>query len=86
MGILAWILLGLIAGVVAKAIIPSAPGGLIGDIIVGIVGALIGGYVYSLFGHTGITGFNLWSIVCAIVGALILLAIIRLLNQRPISS
>ena len=80
MGILAWIVLGLIAGVIAKAIVPSGPGGLLGDIIVGIVGAFIGGYVYSLFGHAGITGFNLWSIVCAIVGALILLTIIRLLT------
>ena len=79
MGILAWIILGLIAGAIAKAIVPSGPGGLIGDIIVGIVGAFIGGYVYSLAGHAGITGFNLWSIICAIVGSVILLAIIRLL-------
>ena len=80
MGILAWIVLGLIAGMIAKAIVPSGPGGLLGDIIVGIVGAFIGGYVYTFFGHAGITGFNLWSILCAIVGALILLTIIRLLT------
>lgn len=85
MGWLAWIILGLIAGAIARAIVPSGPGGCIGDIIVGVVGAFIGGFIYSLFGHTGITGFNLWSIICAIIGSIVLLLIVRLLSgaTRP---
>jgi len=85
MGWLAWIVLGLIAGAIARAIVPAGPGGCIGDIIVGVVGALIGGFLYSLFGHVGITGFNLWSIICAIIGSIVLLLIVRALSgtTRP---
>jgi uncharacterized membrane protein YeaQ/YmgE (transglycosylase-associated protein family) len=81
MGLLAWLVLGLIAGAIAKSIVPGGPGGLIGDIIVGIVGAFIGGFVYNFFGHAGVTGFNLWSIVCAIVGSILLLMIVRALSM-----
>ena len=60
MGILAWIIFGLIVGLVARWIVPGeGPGGIIGDIIVGIIGALVGGWLYGFFGHTGVTGFNL---------------------------
>jgi uncharacterized membrane protein YeaQ/YmgE (transglycosylase-associated protein family) len=78
MGILAWIIFGLIVGAVAKMLVPGeGPGGIIGDIVVGIVGAVIGGFVYGLFGHSGVTGFNIGSAICAIIGAVILLALIR---------
>jgi len=78
MSILAWIVFGLIVGAVAKFLVPGeGPGGVLGDIIVGIVGALIGGFVYGFFGHAGVTGFNLGSAICAIIGAVILLALIR---------
>ena len=80
MGILLWILFGLIAGAVARWLLPAGPGGVLGDIVVGVLGALIGGFIYNLFGHVGVTGFNLWSFGCAIVGAIILLAIIRMLG------
>lgn len=81
-GILLWILFGLIAGAIARWIVPAGPGGIIVDIIVGILGAVIGGFVYGLFGHTGVTGFNLWSFGCAIIGAIILLGFIRLFTGR----
>jgi len=82
-GFLTWIVLGLIAGVVAKYMVPGeGPGGIIGDIIVGIIGAFVGGFVYGMFGHAGVTGFNLGSILCAIVGAVILLAIVRAVTGR----
>ncbi len=56
----AWIVFGLIVGLVARWVVPGeAPGGIIADIIVGVVGALVGGWIYSLFGHAGVTGFNL---------------------------
>ncbi len=84
MGIVAWIIFGLLAGLVARWLVPGeGPGGVIGDIIVGIIGAILGGWIYRFFGHTGVTGFNLPSIVCAIVGAVVLLFIIRAIRGRP---
>ena len=81
MGLLAWIIVGLIAGFLAKWAVPGeGPGGIIGDLIVGVVGAFLGGWIYGLFGHAGITGFNLGSIVCAIIGAVVLLWIVRMIR------
>ena len=78
MGILTWIIVGLIAGALGKLIMPGDdPGGIIVTIIIGIVGAFVGGFVFSLFGGAGVTGFNLGSILVATVGAIILLAIYR---------
>jgi len=83
MSILLWIIFGVIVGAIARYLVPGeGPGGIIGDIIVGIIGALIGGFVYRLFGHAGITGFNLWSFICAIIGAIVLLLIIRAISGR----
>lgn len=84
MGIIAWIVLGLIAGFIARWIVPGeGPGGVLGDIVVGILGAIIGGWIYGLFSHVGITGFNVPSIVCAIIGAVVLLFLIRAVRGRP---
>lgn len=78
MSIIAWILVGLIAGAIAKMIMPGRdPGGCVITTIIGIVGAVIGGFVVTLFGGSPATGFNLWSILVAVVGAIILLAIYR---------
>ena len=78
MGILAWILLGLIAGAIAKWIMPGPdPGGWIVTILIGIVGAVIGGFVGSALGFGGVDGFNIGSILIAILGALILLFLYR---------
>ncbi len=83
MGILAWIVVGLIAGWLAKMVVPGeGPGGILGDLIVGIVGALIGGWVFNAFGHMGTTGINVWSILVAFVGAVILLLIVRAFTGR----
>jgi len=79
MGIIAWILVGLIAGALGKLIMPGDdPGGIIVTILLGIVGAFVGGFVVNLFGGAGVTGFNVWSILVATLGAIILLAIYRL--------
>ncbi|HVA33758.1 MAG TPA: GlsB/YeaQ/YmgE family stress response membrane protein [Candidatus Baltobacteraceae bacterium] len=84
MSIIAWIVFGLIVGLVARWIVPgAAPGGLITDIIVGILGALVGGWLYGLFGHVGVTGFNFGSMIAALVGAIVLLWIIRAVRGRP---
>jgi len=83
MGILAWIVVGLIAGLLAKLVIPGDdPGGIIITLLIGIAGAFVGGFVFSIFGGTGMTGFNLWSILVATVGAIILLLIYRLIAGR----
>jgi uncharacterized membrane protein YeaQ/YmgE (transglycosylase-associated protein family) len=81
MGILAWLLLGLIAGWVAHRLV-GGPGGLVTDIVVGILGALIGGFLANLLGASGITGFNLYSVLVAIVGAVVLLLIVRVFRGR----
>jgi uncharacterized membrane protein YeaQ/YmgE (transglycosylase-associated protein family) len=83
MGIIAWIVVGLIAGVLAKLIMPGDdPGGIIITILIGIVGAFVGGFVVQLLGGTGLTGFSIWSILVATLGAIILLAIYRLVATR----
>jgi uncharacterized membrane protein YeaQ/YmgE (transglycosylase-associated protein family) len=83
MGLLGWLIVGLIAGVLAKWAVPGeGPGGIIGDIIIGIVGAFIGGWVFNFFGHAGVTGINVGSIVVAFIGAVILLYIMRAFSGR----
>lgn len=83
MGILSWIVFGLIAGGLAKLIMPGKdPGGCLVTILIGIVGAVIGGYIGTLLGYGGITGFNLWSMLLAVVGAVILLLIYRMVVKR----
>jgi uncharacterized membrane protein YeaQ/YmgE (transglycosylase-associated protein family) len=81
-GILWLLLFGLIVGVIAKWIVPgTAPGGIIGDIILGLVGAFIGGYIYNLFGHSAPgMAFSLPSILCGVIGAVVLLWLVRLLT------
>ena len=84
MGILAWIVLGIIAGAIAKAIMPGRdPGGLIVTMLIGIVGAVIGGFLCNMvFGITGVSGVDVRSILIAVVGALVLLWIYRVATRR----
>lgn len=78
MGILSWILLGLIVGALAKWIMPGPdPGGTIITILLGIAGAFVGGYIATLLGMGTVDGFNLGSLVIAIVGAMLLLWVYR---------
>jgi uncharacterized membrane protein YeaQ/YmgE (transglycosylase-associated protein family) len=79
MGILSWIVVGLIAGLLAKLILPGDnPGGLIVTTVIGMVGAVVGGFVIGILGGAGATGFNVWSILVATLGAVILLFVYRL--------
>jgi uncharacterized membrane protein YeaQ/YmgE (transglycosylase-associated protein family) len=84
MGILAWIVVGLITGILAKIAMPGPdPGGVILTIVIGIVGALIGGFVLNnLLGGPDVTGFNLTSVLVATFGSIILLAVYRLITRR----
>lgn len=85
MGILAWILVGLIAGFLAKFIMPGPdPGGIIVTILIGIVGAFVGGFLTSNLLGIGVTGFNISTILVATLGAIILLAVYRTLTRRAV--
>lgn len=83
MGLISWIVVGLIAGLLAKWIMPGeGPGGLLITLVLGMAGASLGGFVVSLLGGTGATGFNIWSIIVATFGAIILLFLYGLLARR----
>jgi uncharacterized membrane protein YeaQ/YmgE (transglycosylase-associated protein family) len=85
MGIVAFIVVGLIAGLLAKLLLPGDdPGGLIVTTLIGIAGAFVGGLVVNLLGGAGVTGINIWSILVATLGAVILLAIYRLFAGRAV--
>jgi uncharacterized membrane protein YeaQ/YmgE (transglycosylase-associated protein family) len=73
MSVLGWILLGLIAGFVGSKIVNREGQGFLLDIVLGIVGAVIGGFLFTAMGATGVTGFNLWSMFVAVVGAVVVL-------------
>jgi uncharacterized membrane protein YeaQ/YmgE (transglycosylase-associated protein family) len=73
MGIIAWIVLGLIAGFIASKIVNHSGSGVIMDIVLGVIGAIAGGLVFSFFGAVGVTGFNLYSLLVAVVGAVLVL-------------
>jgi uncharacterized membrane protein YeaQ/YmgE (transglycosylase-associated protein family) len=78
MGIIAWIVLGLIAGFIGN----HTGSGILMDIVLGIVGALVGGFLFSLFGAVGVTGFNIYSMLVAVVGAVVVLWLYHMLIGR----
>ena len=82
MSFIAWIVLGLIAGFIASKIVNKSGEGMILDIILGIVGAVIGGYLFQTFGMAGVTGVNLYSVLVAVVGAIVCLVIYHALFRR----
>ena len=82
MSIIAWIVLGLIAGFIASKIVNKQGEGLILDIVLGIVGGIVGGFIFTRLGATGITGFNLWSMLVAIIGAIIVLVLYHAIFGR----
>jgi uncharacterized membrane protein YeaQ/YmgE (transglycosylase-associated protein family) len=78
-----WIILGLVAGILAKFIMPGRdPGGFIVTILLGIVGALVGGFISTRIGFGDVTGFNLPSIIIAVLGSMLLLFIYRMIKRR----
>jgi uncharacterized membrane protein YeaQ/YmgE (transglycosylase-associated protein family) len=82
MGILSWIVLGLIAGFIASKIVNKTGEGLILDIVLGIVGAIVGGFIFNFFGHAGVTGFNIPSMIVAVIGAIVVLLLYRMAARR----
>ena len=82
MGIISWIILGLIAGFIGSKIVNKTGQGLFLDIALGVVGALVGGYLVSLTGNEGVTGLNLWSLLVAVIGAVVVLVVYRMVVAR----
>jgi uncharacterized membrane protein YeaQ/YmgE (transglycosylase-associated protein family) len=82
MSIIAWIVLGLVAGFIASKIVNRRGEGLLLNMALGIIGALVGGFLFSAIGQTGITGFNIYSIFVAIIGAVVVLLIHQTLTGR----
>ncbi len=82
MGIIAWLIVGALAGWIAGMLTKDGGKGFIGNIIVGIIGAFIGGFIMNFMGFDGITGFNLWSILVAILGACILLFLLNAFTKK----
>jgi uncharacterized membrane protein YeaQ/YmgE (transglycosylase-associated protein family) len=80
--IIGWILLGLIAGFIASKVVNKTGEGLILDIVLGIVGAIVGGFLFAQFGAAGVTGFNIYSMVVAVIGAIVVLLIYHAIAGR----
>jgi len=81
MSILAWIILGLIAGFIGSKLVNKRGEGLIVDILLGIVGAVVGGWLFRNFGAHGVTGLNLYSLLVAVVGAVVVLLVYHALRR-----
>ena len=82
MSIIAWLVLGLIAGFIASKIVNKSGEGILLDIVLGIVGAIVGGFLFSLVGAAPVTGFNIYSMVVAVIGAIVVLVIYHAIVGR----
>ena len=82
MGVISWIILGLIAGWIASKFVYKSGSGMVMDVALGVVGAIVGGIIASFFGMSGITGLNIWSIIVAVIGAVVVLWIYHAVVAR----
>jgi uncharacterized membrane protein YeaQ/YmgE (transglycosylase-associated protein family) len=82
MSIIGWLVLGLIAGFIASKIVNKTDEGVVLDIVLGIVGAVVGGWLFATFGGAGVTGFNLYSMFVAVIGAVIVLVLYHAVIPR----
>jgi len=86
MSIIAWIVLGLIAGFIASKLVNRQGEGIMLDVVLGIAGAFVGGFLFSLFGAAGVTGFNLYSVFVALVGSVAVLVVYHMLIQKRVTA
>jgi uncharacterized membrane protein YeaQ/YmgE (transglycosylase-associated protein family) len=82
MGIVAWLVVGLVAGWIGSMIVNRRGEGLVLDIVLGVIGAIVGGFLFNMFGHAGVTGINLYSIMVAVIGSVVVLAIYHAFVRR----
>jgi uncharacterized membrane protein YeaQ/YmgE (transglycosylase-associated protein family) len=81
MSIFAWIILGLVAGFIGSKIVNKRGEGLVLDLVLGIVGAIAGGWLFSMFGASGVTGLNLYSLLVSVVGAIVVLVVYHAIRR-----
>lgn len=82
MSIIGWLILGLIAGFIASKLVNKSGEGLVLDIVLGVVGAVVGGFLFSFFGASPVTGLNIYSMIVAVVGAVLVLVIYHAVTGR----
>ncbi len=82
MSILGWIILGLISGFIASKLVNKSGEGILLDIVLGIVGAAVGGWIFTSLGSAGVTGFNIYSMFVAVIGAVVVLAVYHFVFRR----
>ena len=82
MSFVVWIVLGLVAGFIGSKLVNHTGEGLIRDVLLGVVGAIIGGYLFNLFGASGVTGLNIYSLLVAVVGAVVFLIVYHAIFRR----
>jgi uncharacterized membrane protein YeaQ/YmgE (transglycosylase-associated protein family) len=81
MSILAWVILGLIAGFIGSKLVNKRGEGLFLDIVLGVIGAVVGGWVFNVFGAAGVSGLNIYSLVVAVIGAVLVLVIYHAIRR-----
>jgi uncharacterized membrane protein YeaQ/YmgE (transglycosylase-associated protein family) len=82
MSFLAWIVLGLVAGFIGSKLVNRKGEGIVLDVLLGVVGALAGGWLFHMFGASGVTGLNLYSLLVAVIGAVVLLVVYHIIRGR----
>lgn len=82
LGVVGWIVLGLIAGFIASKIVNRTGEGIFLDVVLGVVGALVGGFLFNAIGSVGVTGLNIWSMFVAVIGAVVVLLIYHMVAGR----
>jgi uncharacterized membrane protein YeaQ/YmgE (transglycosylase-associated protein family) len=85
MSILAWIVLGLLAGFIGSKLVNKTGEGVVLDIVLGIVGAVVGGFLFNRFGASGVTGLNIYSLFVAVIGAVLLLVAYHIIRRRNLA-
>lgn len=82
MGLLSWLVVGVLAGWIANMLMGKGSSGLIGNLILGVIGAFVGGFLMSFLNMGGVNGISVWSIIVATLGACVLIFLGRLINKR----
>ena len=82
MSFLAWIVLGLIAGFIGSKLVNKTGEGFVGDVLLGVIGAVVGGWLFSAIGQPGVTGINIYSILVAVIGSIVLLMAYHMIFRR----
>jgi uncharacterized membrane protein YeaQ/YmgE (transglycosylase-associated protein family) len=82
MSFLAWIVLGLVAGFIGSKIVNKSGEGIVLDIVLGVIGAVVGGFLFNMFGASGVSGLNVYSLVVAVIGAVVVLVVYHAIRRN----